>query len=446
MNEQRLFAGYSLLFCLAFSACGEPDETAWIERRPALVQPVPAAPSSDRPEQNSEPDDARPDEPGDARSDDPEPAEPAEPAEPRNRCDDGERYPVPDWPSETATQHGLDRNALERAADYAGANHSRCLLVVRHGAVVGEWYWGRNMGRRMDRDNRIKSWSVGKSYAATVTGIAIDQGLINSVDDSIADYIPNFAGSRKEQISIRDLLSMSSGLRFDLTADNLGMFFAGDMTRKALRNPVTNEPGLLWEYNNHTVQLIEPILRQATGMAADEFAQTQLFEKLGMNASWQRDRRDQPAMYMNVSASCRDHAKFAYMMMRKGCWDGEEVLSEAYRDEAISPSTEMNKGYGFWWWMNAETPTLNSVDFSEYDGVLQPFAPADAFMAIGLGNQVIEAIPSLDMVIVRMGVAPQENLLYWLTDRPRIMREMKSDGDHVVLNGVVSRVLSAVRD
>jgi hypothetical protein len=106
----------------------------------------------------------------------------------------------------------------------------------------------------------------------------------------------------------------------------------------------------------------------------------------------------------------------------------------------------MNKGYGFWWWMNAETPTLNSVDFSEYDGVLQPFAPADAFMAIGLGNQVIEAIPSLDMVIVRMGVAPQENLLYWLTDRPRIMREMKSDGDHVVLNGVVSRVLSAVRD
>ena len=78
--------------------------------------------------------------------------------------------------------------------------------------------------------------------------------------------------------------------------------------------------------------------------------------------------------------------------------------------------------------------------------VLQPFAPDGAYLTIGLGNQVVEVIPSLDMVIVRMGVAPQENLLYWLTDRPRILREMKNDGAHIVLDGVVRRVLASVRN
>jgi CubicO group peptidase (beta-lactamase class C family) len=434
MARNRKLASYTLVLFAGILACGEVD---------GVDNVASYEPRSEAPDRGSDPRDepVRP-----PTAPDPDPgSDPADPGErPQNRCDDGFRYPASEWPVEAPAEHAMDPNALQHAANYAGDNFSRCLVVIRHGALVGEWYWGRNNGRRMDRDNPIKSWSVGKSYASVVTGIAIDQGLIGSVDDSIADYIEPFQGTRKAEIRIADLLSMSSGVKFDLTADNLGMFFARDMTRKALRNPVQNAPGVLWEYNNHTVQLIEPILRQATGQAADEFAQTHLFEKLGMEATWQRDKRDQPAMYMNVSASCRDHAKFGYMMMRNGCWEGEEVLSQSYRDDALAPSTEMNRGYGYWWWLNAETPTLNSVDFSEYDGVLQPFAPADAFMAVGLGNQVIEMIPSLDMVIVRMGVAPQENLVYWLTDRPRIMREMKSDGDHVVLNGVVSRVLEAV--
>ena len=87
----------------------------------------------------------------------------------------------------------------------------------------------------------------------------------------------------------------------------------------------------------------------------------------------------------------------------------------------------------------AKHSTLDSVDFSERGDVLQPFAPDDV-LRIGLGNQVVEVIPSLDMVIVRMGVAPQENLLYWLTDLAAILREMKNDGAHIVLDGVVRRV------
>ncbi len=431
-----------LVLLSLMTGCGDHLGVMW-QPEPLVTTPSSPLPESEEP---AEPADTAADDP--AQSAEPELAvDPGPEAEPASRCDDGQRYPSPDWPEEAPGDHGMSRAALEHAADYAGDNFSRCLVVIRRGALVGEWYWGRNKGRRMDRNNAIKSWSVGKSYAATVAGLAIDRGLIEGVDDSIADYIPAFEGTRKAQITIHDVLSMSSGLKFDLNADNVGMFFARNMTRRALRNPVRNDPGVLWEYNNHTVQLIEPIIRQATGQAADEFAQTHLFEPLGMSsATWPRDKTGHPAMYMNVAATCRDHAKFAYMMLRNGCWDGQEILSESFHRQALEPSTEMNRGYGYWWWLNGETPTLDSVDFSERDGVLQPFAPADAYMAIGLGNQVVEVIPSLDMVIVRMGVAPQENLIYWLTDRPRIMREMKNDGAHVVLDGVVRRVLASVRD
>ena len=423
-------------FLVVLTGCGDTEPVAWQvdqdsaltpERAPLVpIQP----PASDEP--NATPDEA--DTPADAS---PEPPAPVEPA--RHRCDDDQPYPVPDWPVARPEEHGMDHRALEHAADYAGANFSRCLVVIRSGSIVGEWYWGRNNGRRMDPTTRS---SRGRSVNLRATvGARAGPWLIESLDDSIAQYIPAFEGTVKERISIHDVLSMSSGVRFDLNRDNR------DVLRQhgpAWRSKPRHQPaGANLGIQQPHRQLIEPILREAT-VSGGQVAQTHLFEPLGMQATWRSSGN--PAMYMNVSATCRDHAKFAYMYLRNGCWDGQEILSEDFHARALTPSTEMNRGYGYWWWLNGETPTLDSVDFSERGDVLQPFAPDDAYLAIGLGNQVVEVIPSLDMVIVRMGVAPQENLLYWLTDRPRILREMKNDGAHIVLDGVVRRVLASVRN
>ena len=115
---------------------------------------------------------------------------------------------------------------------------------------------------------------------------------------------------------------MSSGLRLDMIADNVTMPLASDMTELAVSAAVDNPPGALWEYNNHSVQAIEAVLREATGMAADDYADAYLFDPIGMDVDWKRDEVGQPAMYMNAKASCRDNARLAYLFMHDGCWDG----------------------------------------------------------------------------------------------------------------------------
>jgi CubicO group peptidase (beta-lactamase class C family) len=207
---------------------------------------------------------------------------------------------------------------------------------------------------------------------------------------------------------------------------------------------VSNPPGLLWEYNNHAVQLLEPVIRHATGMYGDDYAQQHLWGPIGMDAEWMKDDVGHPALYMNVLASCRDHARFGYLFLKRGCWDGLQVISEAWVDIATSPSQNMSRGYGYWWWLSGETPTLDSTDFSELPGgSLHPFAPDDAFCAVGLGSQFIEVIPSLDMVVVRMGTAPHDDWTAWLQPF-QLIQDLLEDGKQILHNGVLERVLDAV--
>lgn len=372
------------------------------------------------------------------------PGEPAEPSEPpvlaEGECAVPGPYPGAQWVQSTPEEQGMDSTLLEEAASYAEGNDSHCMVVVRHGAIVGEWYWQGNTPVSL-----VKSWSVGKSYASAVVGVAIDRGDIGSVDEPAANYIPQWQGTSKEAVLIRHLLSMASGLEFKLVADNLGMVMAKDMSGLALDNPLVNTPGVLWEYNNHTVQVIEPVLRNATGEPPDHYADMHLWEPIGMTATWAKDKTGHPAMYMNVKASCRDHARFGYLFLKQGCWDGQQVLSEAWVEESTSSSTTMNKGYGYWWWLNGELPTLDSVSFEEKPNVLHPFAPHDAFCAVGLGSQMIEVIPSLDMVVVRLGPAPHEHDGV-LGEPVDLLAALMQDGHQVIHNGVLERVIEAVVD
>ena len=358
----------------------------------------------------------------------------------RARCDDGQVYPEESWAVARPSEHGMDSRDLELAARYAEENDSYCLVVARHGRIVGEWYFGDTTV-----ETPVRSWSVGKSYAATVAGLALQAGMLGDVRDPVVDYVPAWEGRGRDDITIHHLLSMTSGLHFDLVGDNVGITMARDMTQRAVENASPRRPGYAWEYNNHTVQMIEPVLRGATGLPPDEFAQRALFEPLGMDAEWEEDAAGNPAMYMNVVASCRDHARFGQLYLRDGGWEGEELLSDEFVSAAVSPSSGFNQGYGYWWWLNGHEPLLDSVTFEDMGRMMHPFAPHDAFCAVGLGNQMVEVIPSLDMVVVRMGPAPQENLRLWLTDRGRIMEDLQSDGEQRVHNGVLERVLAAVR-
>jgi CubicO group peptidase (beta-lactamase class C family) len=199
---------------------------------------------------------------------------------------------------------------------------------------------------------------------------------------------------------------------------------------------------LVWRYSNHTVQVIEAVLRNATGMAPDAYAEQHLWAPMGIKATWARDKTGHPAMYMNVKASCRDHARLGYLYLRDGCWKGKRLLPDGWVSKATGASSEHNHGYGWWWWRNGGEPVLDSVDFKLKKGRLHPFAPKDAFCAVGLGNQFVEVVPSLDLVVVRIGVAPPDDpkLLF----KPKkLIAAMTADGKQVVHNELLKRVLAA---
>ncbi|MGB0638466.1 MAG: serine hydrolase domain-containing protein, partial [Myxococcota bacterium] len=377
------------------------------------------------------------DESSDTGLDDQDSGEPDAPSPPYDNCEDGE-WPVPDWRTGDPADHGMNAARLQEAASFAGEEESQCMIVAKDGVIIGEWYWG------ITPDTKVKNWSVAKSYAATVVGAAIDDGYLDSLESPIADYVEEWQGTDKEVVNIHDMLSMSSGLRFGLFRDNVLMALSGNMTRRALNNRLTNDPGELWEYNNHTVQVAEPLLRAATGMNPQDYAAERLWEPMGMDVRWEEDRQGQAAMYMNTKASCRDQLKFGYMYLRQGCWNGEQLLSREFVETATSPSTEMNQGYGYWWWLNGGTPTLDSVTFEAHpEGMLHPGAPEDNFCAVGLGNQFIEVMPSLDMVVVRIGFAPQENLSLWQTEGA-VLEALMEDGEQIVHNQLLDMVLDAV--
>ncbi|MFT7622197.1 MAG: CubicO group peptidase (beta-lactamase class C family), partial [Myxococcota bacterium] len=390
----------------------------------------------DEPDQQDEQDDpVEPDEPDEPDQQD----DPVEPDEP-NACEAHE-YPVPVWPTGLPEEHGFDPVALSAAADLAEDNHSNCLMVVRHGVVVGEWYW-----QGTTPTTRVKNWSVAKSYSSTVVGLAIDRGDLESVDQPAADHLPQWQGTDNEIIRLHDLMAMSSGLQFNLLADNVSLPLAADMTALAVQTPLANPPGSLWEYNNHAVQALEPVLRAATGMSAAEYANEHLFEPLGMDVEWKHDQTGHPALFMNARTSCRDNARFGYLFLRNGCWNGEQLLSEEWVEAATSPSTSLNRGYGYWWWLSGQEPTLDSVDFSpKPPGGLHPFAPDDAFCAAGLGNQFIEVIPSLDLVVVRMGTAPQDVPGAW-SDPAAMLEEAANDGHQLLHNALLELVLDALTE
>jgi CubicO group peptidase (beta-lactamase class C family) len=347
-------------------------------------------------------------------------------------------WPEPDWTIGDPAAHGFDVALLEDAVAYAQSEESYCLLVVKDGELVLERYFGD-----ASADTPMKSWSVAKSYVSAIVGIALARGELGSIDDSIAEYLPELAGDPREAVTLRHLLSMTAGLYQDVIDDMAGMFTAMDMTAKAMMVTLHADPGSAWQYSNVAVQMFEPIFR-SLGTRADDYARTNVWEPIGMDAEWLTDPAGNPALYMNVIATCRDHARFGYLLLRHGCWEGEEVVPGAWLDDATHASQDMNLGYGHYFWLGAGDPTLDLVDSSPLDrGALHPGAPEDSFCAVGLGSQFIEVVPSLDLLVVRMGHAAVEDLEGNPFPILEIF-ELLGEGEQQVHDEIVQRIYAAL--
>jgi CubicO group peptidase (beta-lactamase class C family) len=302
-----------------------------------------------------------------------------------------------------------DTNNGESLEEYLDASGTTAFLVIHDDRLLYERYFDG-----YDESSIHTSFSMAKSFASALVGIAIDEGHINSVNEPITNYIPELLekDERFESITIRHLLTMSSGIKYeeggDLPwseeADDTKTYYATDLRKLALENSrIEGKPGEYFEYNNYNPLLIGMILERATGMSVSRYLQQKLWKPMGMEAdgSWSLDSTENgfEKMESGVNARARDFARFGMLFAEEGNWEGRQLISRGWVEESTraDTSTDPSQDYQYFWWVN--TPEGETHHFS----------------ARGNYGQYIYVAPEKDLVIVRLGKEEgEQGYDYWI--------------------------------
>jgi CubicO group peptidase (beta-lactamase class C family) len=291
-------------------------------------------------------------------------------------------YPLPDGKP-------LDLGAGDPAAAYMATNSVAGLIVVQDGKVRLERY-----ARGFSRDGRYTSFSVAKSLTSTLVGAAIQDGHIKSVDDPVTRYIPALAGSAYDGVTIRQVLTMTSGVRWnedytDPASDVASMYQdtlapGEDATVHYLRKlPREAAPGSKWVYKTGETNLIGVLVSQATGRSLAQYAEEKIWRPFGMERDlfWMVDMGGQDIGGCCLSASLRDYARIGQFVLNDGIINGKRVVPKGWFAAATRTQAQIGEqgaGYGYQWWTAS-------------DG---------SFRAIGIFGQLIHVDPARRLVIV----------------------------------------------
>jgi CubicO group peptidase (beta-lactamase class C family) len=317
------------------------------------------------------------------------------------------------WPVASVNDDTLiDRAALCRMADRLATlsdPNIHAVLVARHGKVVFERYFkgadeipGGIFGHRVenvvfDADTLHDMKSASKSVASLAVGIALDRGLIRSIDEPIFSFFPELADLRspeKDRIQLVHALTMSMGLRWVEATPSTGenndesrMHMASDPCRYVLGLPVTAPAGQEFFYNTGALALVSAIIRKATGRQLDEFARETIFAPMGITAvEWIRVKGDTDAGG-GLRLRPRDMAKIGQLVLAGGRWNDRQIVSKAWIETSTATKLEAtdHQSYGYLWWLGRARHDKREVHW---------------IGALGRGGQYIRIVPELDLVVV----------------------------------------------
>jgi CubicO group peptidase (beta-lactamase class C family) len=293
----------------------------------------------------------------------------------------------------------MDAAKLQDALDYGSTNLGFAVRVYRRGCLVGE-----DRAADANRDSRYESWSMAKSVVALMFGRAMTLGLI-SADDPVGALVPE-ADKAHGQITMRDLLTMTSGLKWNGLRD-YNIFTQSDRVKDALTLEPVHPPGTYFEYAQSPIALLAYAIGNAAGEDAGAFVQRELMDPLGIKAgtwTWTRDKAGHLQGFYGVNMKPDDFARLGELMRRGGVWKGKRLLSTDFLTRAVSP-TKTNGCYGWLIWLNAAAPCVGPT-ISERpveQGRDFPDLPADFYRFSGLFGQLVTVFPSQDLVVVRLG-------------------------------------------
>ncbi|MEM8769817.1 MAG: serine hydrolase [Pseudomonadota bacterium] len=279
------------------------------------------------------------------------------------------------------------------------------LLVLQDSQIRHEQYWLSG-----GRDVQWISWSVAKSFVSALVGIALEEGHIGSIEEPISQYITVEPGTAYDGASIRSVLQMSSGARWnedygdpksDINRFSAAMAGVGTLDGFIATLERENPPGVLCRYNSADTQALGSLLVGATGRSITDYMQEKLVDPLGFEAPgyWLIDSTGREMAFGGLNLTARDFAKLGELYRRKGNWNGRQLIPEAWV-EASTHSSEphlqagavevgamnFDIGYGYQWW-------IPKGDIGEYTG-------------IGIYNQFVYVDPSRALTIMKQTANP----------------------------------------
>jgi CubicO group peptidase (beta-lactamase class C family) len=336
------------------------------------------------------------------------------------------------WTIASPESVGLDGARLCGIADRLKETEAdvHAVVVARHGKLVFEQYfsgtdqpWGRPEGAYdFEASTKHDMRSASKSVVSLLVGIAIDRRLIASVDTPAIDFFPNYAELRSagwEHITLRHLLTMSSGLRWDENRfwtdpanDEPHLGSEPDPIRYVLSKPIAAPPDAIWVYNGGGTDLLGAIIERVSGKPLDAFAREYLFEPLKITdfewKSYPRNGKISAAAGLRLRP--RDAAKIGQLVLNDGAWNGRQVVPPDWIMKSIVPRFQA-RGYfgglfyyGFQWWMGRTLHGERDVKW---------------VAAMGWGGQRIFVVPEFDLVVMvtsglygkpREGMGPLDTL------------------------------------
>ena len=315
-------------------------------------------------------------------------------------------------PSKNYNQQELSKTDLS----FMNSLETRAFLVFKGDSILYEKYFDKHTINTVSN-----SFSAAKTVVSLLIGIAIEEGKIKSLDEPVANYIPEFNSQGKEKITIRHLLMMASGLDWEESSsnplsENAESYYGTDLYGLVTRQKLISQPGKLFKYQSGNSQLLGYIVEKATGKSVAEYTQEKIWKRIGTEheAYWSLDKEngDEKA-FCCLYATARDFGKLGKLILKEGRWNDEQVVPKWYMKEVCSVqqlTTEErveNQRYGLHIWT--------------YLGEKDPI-----YYCRGIKGQYIISIPTENLVIVRLGLKRKDNFV--------ISEEQKSDKDYCKRN------------
>jgi CubicO group peptidase (beta-lactamase class C family) len=298
------------------------------------------------------------------------------------------------------TQHTLDDLLLR--------SRTQGFLVLKGGSIVDERYFDG-----AHETSRFASWSMAKSFTSTLVGLALAAGKIDSLEDSITEYLPELKGSAYYGVPIKDLLQMSSGVAFSEDDSNpnsdIQKMWSATMVEesRSLRDYAfslrqrSEHPGNTFVYRSIDSAVLGMLINRVTGKHLADLLSQEIWQPLGMeqDATWLTDKPDGfEAPYCCINATLRDYGRFGLLFLNRGKSGGKQIVPESWISEATEPQSPQvsygalypgaGTGYGYQWWI-------------PYGGEQHPYA------AEGVCSQFIYVNPRYDMVVVKTSASQE---------------------------------------